>query len=108
MGEILERVKNRLISEEVVPDDAKLSEYIRTAEDRLCLRLGDEELPPRFESIAVEVVLKMHRREYFEGITSEKSDAISTAFVEDILDEYSAEIFAYLENAASGKVIRFL
>lgn len=105
---ILERVKTWLHDDEVQPSDERLAEYITVAADRLCLRLGEEELPPTFESIAVEVVIKLHRRQYYEGINAESAEGISTKFVDNILEEYAAEIARYWEDKeAEKKVVRF-
>ena len=92
--------------------DETLMEYIRTISDRLCLRLGAEALPVPFQSICADAVVKMYRRTYYEGISSEGAANISTTFVDDILAEYEAEITSWKESradsAGSGKVVRFL
>ena len=108
--ELIERVRRR-IPEEETPGDA-LDEYIRIVSDRLCLRLGVDILPALFESICVDAVIKMHRRAYYEGITSEGAANISTSFVDDVLSEYADEIALYRErqsnSSGSGKVVHFL
>ena len=53
---ILGRVKTR-IPEDTVSYDL-LEEYIQTVSDRLCLRLGTNELPKVFESICTDAVVK--------------------------------------------------
>lgn len=94
--------------------DAELAdELFQTVSDRLCLRLHATELPDLFVSIAVDATVKMWRRIYFEGISSEGlNNSQQTDFVDDILDEYSAEINAYVaDTAATGgakKVVHFL
>lgn len=106
---IAERARVRL-KEDFVSADV-LDEYISTATDRICLRLGVDELPKAFESIAVDVVVKMHRRSYYEGVSSESADTLSTSFVDDILNEYSDEFQSYknqMRNADSLKVVSFL
>lgn len=90
--EILERVKKR---PNITTDDDTLKDYIKIISDRLCLRLGVDELPASFQSICVDATVKMCRRTYYEGITSEGSASISTSFVEDILEEYAPEIADY-------------
>lgn len=108
--ELVERVLSR------IPESTEsevVLEYIRTVSDRLCLRLGTESLPKLFESVCVDAVIKMYRRTYYEGISSEGVANISTSFVEDILNEYADEISRYREKqanegAGSGKVVRFL
>lgn len=107
---LLDRIKVRLPEEK---DDTLLNELITTATDRICLRLGADELPSIFESICVEVVVKAYRRIYYEGIESEGVDSIQTNFVSDLLEEYNSEFSAYLEkqkndDVTNKKVARFL
>lgn len=107
---ILERVKIRLPDES---NETLLNELIETATDRICLRLGADELPLSFESIAVEVVLKAYRRIYYEGIESESTEGMQASFVADLLEEYEPEFSAYLkkkekEENATKKKVRFL
>lgn len=105
---ILDRVKKRL--PEADPD--LLEEYIQTMEDRICIRLGESSLPDAFASVCVDAVVKMYRRTYYEGISSEGVANISTSFFEDILAEYDQEISKWKENKAntegSGRYIHFL
>lgn len=109
--ELIERVRKRISDEEEASDEV-LAEYIDTMSDRLCLRLGTNILPRLFESICVDAVVKMHRRAYYEGITSEGAANISTTFVDDILSEYADEIALYREqqsnSSGSGKVVHFI
>lgn len=107
---MIERVRKR-IPEDTVSDDV-LQEYIDTMSDRLCLRLGLDILPRIFESICVDAVVKMYRRTYYEGISSEGAANMTTSFVDDILDEYMDEIIAWKNRqangeAGSGKVVYF-
>ena len=92
--------------------DVQLEEYLQTVSDRLCLRLGADTLPPLFNSICVDATVKMVRRTYYEGITSEAVANINTSFVDDILAEYAGEIDDWKSGqAASGnskKVVTFL
>lgn len=106
---IRERVKIRLNEdfENGVINDNTLQDYITTACDRIRLRLGVEQYPDDFDSIAVETVIKMHRRSYHEGINSENVDALSTSFVDDILDEYSQEFDSYKQNH-NRQLVRFI
>lgn len=108
--ELIERVQLRLQGEN--PDTALLQELISTASDRLCIRLGEGSLPALFESICVDAVVKMYRRMYYEGISSENGGNLSTSFVEDILNEYAEEIDGWNSRKAntsgSGKVVHFL
>lgn len=108
--ELIDRIRDRI--PESIEDDDFFKEYIQTISDRLCLRLGTEELPKPFESVCVDAVVKMYRRTYYEGISSEGVANISTSFVEDILDEYAEEIARYRDQQAngaggSGKVVTF-
>ena len=107
--EILLRIRNRLSKEEGI-DDSFLFEAITTIEDRLNLRLNSDVLPKRFESILVDAVVKLWRRQYYEGISTERIDMIQTTFVDNILDEYDKEIQSY-NSQSSGpavNVVRFI
>lgn len=110
MEEMLNRLKNRLPDSTL--SDAQLEEYLQTMSDRLCLRLGVELLPALFSSICVDATVKMVRRTYYEGISSEGVANISTAFVDDILAEYADEISdwksAQADSGNSRKVVKFL
>lgn len=107
---ILERVKNRLGGADA--SDELLTELITTVTDRLCIRLGEDTLPDVFISVCADAVVKMYRRLYYEGISSEGVANISTSFVEDILAEYAQEIgewkLAKSNSAGSGRTVRFL
>lgn len=108
--EILERVKVRLSGETV--EDGQLQEMIQTVSDRLCIRLGEETLPAVFMSVCTDAVIKMYRRIYYEGISTENTGSLSTAFVEDVLAEYAGEIFDWKSRKAnasgSGRTVHFL
>lgn len=110
MEELLTRLKIRLPDTKMA--DEQLTEYLQTMSDRLCLRLGVEILPAIFGSICVDATVKMVRRTYYEGISSEGVSNLSTSFVDDILAEYSGEIEDWKNGqAASGnsnKVVTFL
>ena len=110
MDGLLERLKTRLPDAELTDD--QLMEYLQTMSDRLCLRLGVEILPAIFGSICVDAAVKMVRRTYYEGISSEGVANLSTSFVDDILAEYAGEIADWKNGqAASGnskKVVTFL
>lgn len=107
---MIKRVKKRLEGEN--PSDDILEEFIDTVRDRLCIRLGEEKLPDIFHSICVDAVVKMYRRIYYEGISSEGSANISTSFVDNVLAEYEQEISEWKERKAntSGteRKVRFL
>lgn len=110
MEELLKRLNIRLPGTPLT--DEQLTEYLTTMSDRICLRLGVNALPPLFNSICVDATVKMVRRTYYEGISSEGVANISTSFVDDILAEYSGEIEDWKGGqAASGnsnKVVTFL
>lgn len=109
MEELLTRLKTRLPDTELTDDE--LLEYLSTIKDRLCLRLGAEDLPPLFGSVCVDATVKMIRRIYYEGISSEGVANISTSFVDDILAEYASEIGDWkatqAESGNSSKVVNF-
>lgn len=109
MEELLTRLKTRLPNTEL--EDNELIEYLLTVNDRLCLRLGAETLPPLFGSVCVDATVKMIRRIYYEGISSEGVANISTSFVDDILAEYASEIEDWkttqAESGNSSKVVNF-
>ena len=110
MEDLLTRLKVRLSNTDLT--DEQLTEYLQTMSDRLCLRLGAETLPPLFYSVCVDASVKMVRRIYYEGISTEGVANISTSFVDDILSEYSDEISDWKNSQAAsgntGKVVSFL
>lgn len=110
MDELLARLKTRLPDTELT--DEQLSEYLQTMSDRLCLRLGVDTLPTLFQSICVDATVKMVRRTYYEGISSEGVANISTSFVDNILAEYDDEIGDWkaiqASSGNSNKVVCFL
>lgn len=107
---VINRIRNRLSDESI--KDAVLEEMAEVATDRLCIRLGEETLPLRFESICADAVIKMYRRIYYEGISSENITSISTSFVDNVLAEYEREISDYKDQKAntrgSGRIVRFI
>ena len=108
--ELFDRLTNRL--PDTTLTDEQLREYLTTMNDRLCLRLGVETLPALFGSICVDATVKMVRRTYYEGISTEGVENISTSFVYNILSEYADEISdwktAQADSGNSNKVVRFL
>ncbi len=104
LNTIFERVERRLLDDESFKETL-IKEYISTVVDRLCIRLGVRKLPKSFQSIAVDAVIKMHRRSFYEGIQSENDGGASVSFVDDILNEYEAEIAQY--NRTNKKKVRF-
>ena len=110
MDELLQRLLIRLPDTQLANE--QLTEYLQTMSDRLCLRLGVETLPAIFASICVDATVKMVRRTYYEGISSEGVANISTSFVDDILAEYAGEIGdwknAQADAGNSKKVVTFL
>ncbi len=105
---MLEALKRRI--PDAVVTDAVLSDYIQTVSDRLCLRLGTDTLPELFNSICVDAAVKVYRRTYYEGISSESAASISTSFVDNILAEYTQEIFAWKDRqpVTTNRVVSFL
>lgn len=109
---LMDRVITRLPEEGEV-DNRLLDELIETAKDRICLILDEEELPFKFESICVDVVVKMYRKKFYEGISSEGIDSLNTTFVNNVLGEYSEEFRLYLDRKEKReeqdkKKVRFL
>ena len=90
---VLERVKVRIPEAK----EGVLEELVTSATDRILLRIGKDELPAKLETIAVEIVTKMYRKMYYEGISSESADTLNVTFVEDIFAEYEEEIKRWME-----------
>lgn len=110
-SELLARLQLRLLpdgSEETQGAEAEMQELLRTVSDRLCLRTGVDVLPRALESICVDATVKLWRRRYFEGISSEGGGEVSTAFVEDIFAEYEQDITRWRENNSVKRTVRFL
>ncbi|HHD5850813.1 TPA: hypothetical protein ACNYWL_001806, partial [Streptococcus pyogenes] len=63
---IIDRVRVRLADETSLKEEL-LEELTQTAIDRINLKVGDVVFNPLFNSIAVDVVVKLYRRMYFEG-----------------------------------------
>ena len=98
---VIERVKVRIPEAK----EGVLEELVTSATDRILLRIGKEELPAKPETIAVEIVTKMYRKMYYEGITSESADTLTVSFVENIFAEYEEEFKRWmaLDDEAEGK-----
>lgn len=98
---IIDRVKVRIPEAK----DAVLGELIVSATDRILLRIDKDELPPKLETIAVEIVTKMYRRMMYEGISSESADTLNVSFIEDIFSEYEEEFQRWikLDDETEGK-----
>ena len=98
---VLERVKVRIPEAK----EGVLEELVTSATDRILLRIGKDELPAKLETIAVEIVTKMYRKMYYEGISSESADTLNVTFVEDIFAEYEEEFKRWMEldDEAEGK-----
>lgn len=105
---MIDRVLVRLTDEHDV-NTSFINESITTVSDRLKLRLGTDVLPEIFNSIVVDAVVKMYRRQYYEGIQSENIDTISTTFIDNILSEYELEITSYIDKENNvGNVVKFI
>lgn len=101
---ILARVKASLLPTESA-EEAFLLEKIKVASDRICLRIGEEHLPEKLESIAVEVSLKLIRRRYFEGVGSETmKNEVRVDLEKNILAEYEGELQAYCKARDAQKI----
>lgn len=106
LDDVLDRVDIRLYGEN--PKAELLEELIQTATDRVLLVIDEDELPKRLASIVVDVTVKLYRRLYHEGISSESADTLNTSFVDNVLSEYEVELSAYRSRNANRKVVRFL
>lgn len=92
-------------------------ELIKTAKDRILLRIGLKRtlFPSELESICVEIVTAMYNKHMMrnEGIDSESVDVFSVRFVNDLLEQYEDELNAYKrmvseEDDDSRGKLRFL
>lgn len=107
---VLDRVKLRLPEAE---NDPIIEEFIKTATDRINLRIKQLVFPASLESILVEIVVKMYRRKYYEGISSESADTLNVSFYEDIFAEYEGEFNNWIkmndEDTGNNKLkVRFI
>jgi len=100
---VLERV-NLLLSDEKYSKE-RIGQYIDIVSARLCMRLEESVLPPAFQSVCADAVVKMHRRYCYEGISSENDGGMSVSFADDILAEYESDIQAF---KAGSKAVRFI
>lgn len=94
-AQALLRLKVRLGNEGAVPGDDELSEVVQGVADRLRMRLRADELPVLAWSVVVDASVKVVRRRFYEGISSEsegQTGSLSTAFFESVLAEYEADI----------------
>lgn len=111
---VAERVKIRLPELGKEKNGALLQELVLTAQDRINLRIGEETLPSAFQSIAVEVVVRVYNRLRYEGLESEDVDnTFRVRLIKDILADYEADFVNYAnvknrtEDPDNG-VLRFL
>lgn len=74
-------------------------EFIKTAKDRILLRVGTKQtvFPAELESICVEVVHAMYNKHQMkhQGVESESVDVFSVKFINRLLDEYEPELDEY-------------
>lgn len=109
-NDVMARVKKRLSGETI--NDEVLTELVSVADNRLCIRLGEDVLPDSFQAICADAVVKMYRRMYYEGISSEGAADISTSFIDNVLAEYEQEIADWKDRktniSGSGRVVSFL
>lgn len=103
-----------LVRKPELEDNPVLLELVKTATDRINIRVGEMELPAELETVAVEVVCALHNRMYYEGIKSENADTFSVSFVDNVLSEYETDLQRYREKKAKddveyrGGVVNFL
>lgn len=80
-------------------DENLANEFIKTAKDRILLRVGISKsiFPAELESICVEVVSAMYNQHEsnHEGVESESVDVFSIKFVNNLLDQYNQELHEY-------------
>lgn len=100
---VFERVRLILADEEY--SESRIRQYIDTISARLCLRLGVDTLPLLFQPVCADAAVKMHRRYYYEGVSSETDGSVSSSFVDDVLAEYESDIQSYKDGHG---VVRFL
>ena len=90
---------NRVLIRKPDIDNDIAEELIRTAKDRIKLRVGyyEDAFPSELESIVVEVVCAMYNRMQLnqEGVDSERVDVFSVKFIANLLDEYKDELEAF-------------
>ena len=96
-------------------DTDLVDEFIQTASDRINLRVGTDDLPTQLESICVEVVTAMYRKNEMqhEGVDSESVDVFSVKFINRLLDEYEDEFSRYRATEEDDEghkrgVVRFI
>lgn len=91
-------------------DQTVMAELAQTILDRLCLRLGTTEahFPALFISVVVDATIKAWRRRFYEGLTQEGNNSLTSSFIADILTEYEPEIRDYLAStdAAAKSSVR--
>lgn len=108
--ELVGRVKVRYLEGEAVPDDAVISEMLRTVIDRVKIRMETtEELPEVVGSIVVDAAIKALRLRGFEGSSSESAaegGSISNTFIDDVLAAYADDLAA-LKKTMRRSGIRF-
>lgn len=114
MSLVAERVKIRLPELAKSKNEALLQELVLTAQDRINSRIGEKILPSSFQSIAVEVVVRVFNRLRYEGLESEDIDnTFRVRLMKDILKDYESDFKIYndvkerTENPDHG-VLRFL
>lgn len=96
---------------------ALANELLKTAKDRILLRIGLKLtlFPKELESVCVEVVMAMYNKHQMkaDGVDNEKVDVFSVKFVNRLLDEYEPEfneyrkMYAAEQDESTGK-LRFL
>ena len=91
----VKRLKTRLSGDETIPSDEELQEIVTGLSERLMMRLRCNDLPTLAWSIVVDAGVKLVRRKFYEGISSEsegQTGSLSTSFFEQVLAEYEDDI----------------
>ena len=100
-----ERIKNRYLPGEVIPEDSVIDEFSRTIYDRLLILIDTDKLPELGFSIVVDATMKALRLRGYEGSKSETASdggSISNTFIDDVLEAYTSDIAA-LKSRARGQ-----
>lgn len=90
-------------------DDALVAEAVAGVSDRLRLRVGASELPAEAQSVVVDASVKVIRRMWYEGVSSEsdgQAGTVTTSFFDDVLAEYAEEIAGLRSMVAATKADR--
>lgn len=104
LAALAERVNDRLLEDEATPKPAAVDEMIRSAYDRVSIRLAPYDVPEAALTIVVEVAVKALRLRGYEGSLSESMGdgaSVSNSFVDDVLSAYENDLAAIRRRFAS-------